>query len=80
MGKTSSADNIFTFILQVCNTSPTEDHTQDQNVDMENAQDVKDDVNDISNVLQESKIKKDIDNDDDIGATNSKSQDLIVSA
>ena len=47
---------------------------------MENAQDVKDDVNDISNVLQESKIKKDIDNDDDIGATNSKSQDLIVSA
>ena len=48
---------------------------------MENAQDVKDDVNDISNVLQEfkeSKIKKDIDNDDDIGAKNS--QDLIVSA
>ena len=48
-------------LSQVCNTSPTEDHNQDQNVDMENAQDVKDDVNDISNVLQEfkeSKIKK----------------------
>ena len=45
---------------------------------MKNAQDVKDDVNDISNVLQESKIKKDIDNDDDNGAKNS--QHLIVSA